>query len=102
MPYRYQNIQQIKQNNVSTTYYVNNIYPDVPYSDSDIYVITTSGDRLDLLANDIYKDASLWWIIASANGLPGDSLVPPIGGQLRIPIDIQSIINKYNSINSIR
>ena len=102
MPYRYQNIKQVKVNQDGTTYYVNNIYPDVPYSDSDIYVITTSGDRLDLLANDIYKDSSLWWIIASANGLPGDSLVPPIGGQLRIPIDIQSVINKYNSINSIR
>jgi hypothetical protein len=35
----------------------------------------------------------LWWVIASANALPGDSIYPPIGIQLRIPIDIQSIIN---------
>jgi len=102
MPYRYQNIKNIKSNNTGSVYLVNNIYPDVPFSDSDIYMITTLGDRLDLLANDIYNDSSLWWIIASANSLPGDSLTPPIGKQIRVPIDIQQIISKYNSINSIR
>lgn len=81
---------------------MNNIYPDIPVSEDDLYVITVLGDRLDLLANDIYKDSSLWWIIASANGLPGDSLVPPIGGQLRIPANVKSIINQYNSVNSVR
>lgn len=102
MPYRYQNIQEINANTFGAQYYVNNIYPDIPVTENDLYVITVLGDRLDLIANDIYNDSSLWWIIASANGLPGDSLVPPIGGQLRIPADVQSAINKYNSINSIR
>jgi hypothetical protein len=81
---------------------VNNIYPDIPISDTDQYVITVLGDRLDLLAQDIYGDVSLWWILASANSLPGDSLVPPIGAQLRIPSDIQSIVNSYDSINRTR
>jgi hypothetical protein len=65
-------------------------------------VITVLGDRLDILAQDIYGDSSLWWILASANNLPGDSLVPPIGQQLRVPTDIQAIINAYDSINKVR
>lgn len=105
MFYRYEKINTTKSQNVSTygkRYFVNNIYPDIPITDTDLYVITVLGDRLDLLAQDIYGDSSLWWIIASANSLSGDSLVPPIGQQLRIPSDIQSVINNYNSINRIR
>jgi len=102
MPYRYQNIAEQQLDKFGNEYYVNNIYPDIPISEDDMYVITVLGDRLDLIANDIYKDPSLWWVIASANGLSGDSLVPPIGGQLRIPSDVKAAINKYNSVNSIR
>lgn len=105
MFYRYQKMKITNSTDVETfgtQYYVNNIYPDVPVSDTDLYVITVLGDRLDLLAQDIYGDSSLWWILASANNLPGDSLVPPIGEQLRIPSDIQSIINNYDSVNKIR
>jgi hypothetical protein len=101
MPYRYQNTQKIKTSS-GENYYVNTIYPDIPLSDADQYVITTIGDRLDLLAFDIYKDTSLWWIIASANGLRGDSLVPPPGMQLRIPTNIEGAITKYKYTNSIR
>lgn len=99
---RYLNIKNTKVNQVGSQYYVNNIYPDIPVTNTDQYVITVLGDRMDLLAQDIYGDASLWWIISSANNLPGDSLVPPIGQQLRIPTDIQSIINNYNSVNKTR
>jgi nucleoid-associated protein YgaU len=102
MSNRYQNISITKYNSTGSQYYVNNIYPDVPYSDSDNYVITTIGDRLDLLAFDFYGDSELWWVIASANALPGDSLIPTPGTQLRIPIDIRTILNGYRQINSVR
>lgn len=82
--------------------YVNNIYPEIPLSDNDDYVITTLGDRLDIMAQSIYGDQDFWWIIASANALTGDSLYPPIGMQLRIPTDIVSIVNSYKQINSVR
>jgi hypothetical protein len=59
-------------------------------------------DRLDLLAYDFYQDSSLWWIISSANALPGDSIYPPVGIQLRIPTNIQSILNTYNKVNNGR
>jgi len=98
MSNRYANIQ-VTKNSLGKRYYVPNIYPDVPVSEDDIYVITTAGDRLDLIANNIYGDPTLYWIIASANNLPGDSLVPPLGQQLRIPVDVEAIINEYIRIN---
>lgn len=83
-------------------YYSNNIYPDIPLSDNDDYVITTLGDRLDIIAQSVYGDQDFWWVIASANALTGDSLYPPIGMQLRIPTDIVSIVNSYKQLNSVR
>jgi hypothetical protein len=99
---RYQNILVDKVNSINEQYYTNNIYPDIPVSDNDDYVITTLGDRLDLLAQSFYGDVDFWWVIASANSLTGDSLYPPIGMQLRIPSDIVSIVNSYKQINSVR
>ena len=99
---RYQNITLTKYNSTGSQYYLNNIYPDVEFTEDDNYVITTLGDRLDILANNFYGDSSLWWIISSANSLPGDSLYPPIGIQLRIPTDIRTILESYKIINIIR
>ena len=77
-------------------------YPEVPLSFDDIYIITKTEDRLDLLAEQFYKDTSLWWIISIAN--PGlvkrDSFFVPGGIQLRIPANRQSIIENFNSLNS--
>ena len=100
MASRYQNIPVEKLNVTGSLYYQTNIYPTIQPTNNDYYVITTVDDRLDLIALDFYQDSSLWWIIASANALPGDSIYPPIGIQLRIPTDIQSIINSYNLQNN--
>lgn len=102
MSYRYQNIQQTKYEATGSQYYVNNIYPDIPLSNEDNYVITVLGDRLDLLAFDFYGDTSFWWVIASANALPGDSLYLEPGTQLRIPVDISGILNQYKLTNATR
>ena len=100
MQSRYQNIPTTKLNLTGSTYYQTNIYPEVQPLNSDYYVITTVNDRLDLIAQDFYQDSSLWWVIASANALPGDSIYPPIGIQLRIPSSINTILNNYNSVNN--
>lgn len=100
MQSRYQNIKTTKLNLTGSLYYQTNVYPQVQPTNNDYYVITTVEDRLDLLAFDFYQDSSLWWIIASANALPGDSIYPPIGIQLRIPTNIQSILNNYNLENN--
>lgn len=99
---RYQNIQVVKNSQLGSRFYTNNIYPDIPYSNDDNYVITVLGDRLDLLALDFYGDTSFWWIIASANALPGDSLYLEPGLQLRLPVDLSGIINNYKLVNIIR
>jgi hypothetical protein len=99
---RYQNIEQTRYSGTGSLYYYNNIYPDIPFSEKDNYVITTLGDRFDILANNFYGDPTLWWIIPSANGISGDSLYPEPGTQLRIPSDIRSIINQYQSVNTVR
>lgn len=96
---RYENINVTKNSSSEPRYYVNSVYPDIPYSENDIYLISTMGDRLDLYALDFYNDDRLWVFIASANSLPGDSLYPPIGSQIRIPANISGVINNYKSVN---
>jgi hypothetical protein len=74
------------------------ILPVVPLSPDDTYIETTSLDRLDKLAYIFYDDSTLWWIIASANGLGKGSLIVPEGTKLRIPskINIQDVIIRTN------
>ena len=96
---RYQDIKQIK-NTEGTRYYRDSKYPRISLSSNDIYVITTTGDRLDLLAQQYYKDSTLWWIISTANdNLPQNSLFPPVGEQIRIPTNVSDIIYNYNRLN---
>jgi hypothetical protein len=99
---RYQNTSTTNSYNTGSVLYVNSVYPDIPLSDNDSYVITTLGDRLDLLSQNYYGDVDFWWILASANSLPGDSIYPPPGTQLRIPSNVLPIINSYNQINTVR
>jgi phage tail protein X len=77
-------------------------YPPIPPLESDIYVVTVQGDRLDLLAYNYYRDASLWWIISMANNnVTLGSMFPEPGTQLRIPIDLTTVINIFNNENSL-
>ena len=76
-------------------------YPDIPLSETDIYVYTTVGDRYDVLALEAYDDPTLWWVIAAANPQSGlDSLVPPPGTQLRIPQNPNEAITLFNVLNA--
>lgn len=78
-------------------------YPNIPLSADDIYIITTIGDRLDYLAYSYYNDSTLWWVIAMANNnITKGSLFPAPGTQLRIPLDISSILRLYNDFNTAR
>ena len=77
-------------------------YPEIPLSINDIYVITTTGDRLDLLAKQFYNDVRLWWIITSANRdvIRRDSYALKPGLEIRIPTNVSSILNKFEIINN--
>ena len=58
---------------------------------------------MDLLANQFYNDPTLYWVIASANPdeIELDSLSVKGGIQLRIPIQLESILSNYETANSI-
>jgi hypothetical protein len=78
-------------------------YPNIPLSESDLYIITTIGDRLDYLAYTYYRDSELWWIIAAANNNATNGfLFPTPGTQLRIPTDLNAVLNLYNQFNKGR
>jgi hypothetical protein len=102
MPYRYETIPTELDVDGKTRSYQTNVYPDIPVTGGDNYVITTLGDRLDLIALDFYGDMSYWWVIATANSLPGDSIYPPVGMQLRIPTNPVPINNLYKTENITR
>ena len=75
------------------------LYPPIPRSARDIYVLTTTGDRLDLLAYRYYQNIGYWWIIAEANGIGKGTMSIPAGLQLRIPVEIQTILGEFQTLN---
>jgi hypothetical protein len=99
---RYDNNTILKTSD-GTPYYKGKFYPNIPLSESDVYVITTIGDRLDYMAYLYYRDSELWWIISAANNnATKGSLFPVPGTQLRIPSNVSSIINQFDKFNKAR
>ena len=97
---RYTDIPVFK-NKDNFRYYAESKYPEIDLSGDDIWVITTVGDRYDLLAQQYYGNKSLWWIIPAANNnLPKNSLYPPVGEQLRIPVNVNNILFEYKKVNN--
>lgn len=100
---RYENQTILSTENINKPYYKGRYYPNVPLSESDVYVITTVGDRLDLLAHQYYRDATLWWVIAMANNnTTKGALYPAPGTQLRIPTDLNIVLNLFKQFNKAR
>lgn len=77
------------------TVYRSTIYPNIPLSEFDVYVMSETGDRLDTLAYEYYGDQSLWWIIASANNIHNAPLGLADGTILRIPTNYLYIRSKF-------
>jgi len=101
MAQRYLNITKIL-NTQGRRYTSNPIYPFIPPTEDDTYIISTNGDRYDLLANSFYNDPKLWWIIASANNATADNLALEPGIQIRIPANKDKCIALFNTYNSLR
>ena len=102
MPSRYNN-STILNTSKNKPYFKGKQYPNIPLSETDVYVITTVGDRLDSIAYSYYKDVNLWWIIAAANNnATKGSLFPVPGTQLRIPTNAAYVINLFNRFNQAR
>jgi phage tail protein X len=95
MASRYEN-NETKKLNDGRVVYKSKLYPKIPKSDQDIYIVTQTGDRLDTLAYQFYENSSLWWIIASANNVHDAPFALPDGTELRIPMNYVSIMNNFN------
>ena len=103
---RYQNIKVLRNENrfvgtIGDKYYTTVFYPEIGAHESDIYIESEFGDRLDSLAYQFYGDVTLYWIIScrNPNKINFGSLFLNPGSQLAIPVDISSIISSYNQIN---
>lgn len=68
---------------------------------TDIFIKTTSVERLDKLAQQFYNDASMWWIIAATNNIGKGTLLVPIDTELRIPA-AESVMNMLINLNQTR
>jgi nucleoid-associated protein YgaU len=93
---RYEN-NPIKKTFDGREVYRTKIYPNIPLKDTDVYVMTETGDRLDTLAFQYYEDSSLWWIIAAANNMHDAPMGLQDGTILRIPLNYIQISNNFTN-----
>ena len=81
--------------------YNSTMYPKIIREPNDPVIIASSVDRLDLLAHRFYQDRTLWWVIALANELTGDTFFIPPGTQLFIPKNLSKIMRNMTKINRV-
>ena len=94
---RYQFTARTNEDKLKTTKYP--VYEKQP---TDRYILTRTGDRLDMLANEFYKDPRFWWVIADANNLGKGSLSVPDGLQIRIPFPIDDLLNRIRDVEEAK
>ena len=75
------------------------LYPEIRITDEDIFVYPIDGDRLESLAYTYHGDSTNWWIIAKANNIRDGSFGLPPDEKLRIPGNIEQIIQDLQTIN---
>lgn len=101
MANRYSNIP-VREEQQERVYF-SSVYSIVPESVDDYYVISTTGDRFDILAQEYYRDSKLWYIIAAANpAVRRDALFIEPGIQIRIPLPLSRVLTELNAENNNR
>jgi len=75
------------------------LYPIIERKDTDIYIRSKRGDRLDLYALTYYGNTQYWVIIAMANQLGHGTLCVPGDIQIRIPMDTKTIKQYLKELN---
>jgi len=95
---RYRN-NKIRKDKDNIRYYKPRIIPNIPIKDTDIFVYPLYGDRFDTLAQRYYEDSNLWWIIAKANEVSNGKISPNPEVKLRIPTEIDDILESIDNSN---
>ena len=91
---------KVRKDKNGTRYYKPTIVPNVPIKDSDIFVYPIYGDRFETIAQRYYNDSTLWWIIAKANELSRGEISPDPLKKIRIPTEIDDILESVQKSNS--
>lgn len=95
---RYDNIK-VTTNDRGKKVYQSLTIPTIEDKEDDVYIITNSSDRLDILANKYYGNPRYWWVIAIANNIGKGTLMVEGGLQIRIPSNPATIIDQLKSSN---
>lgn len=98
---RYENTQILKDDD-GKRYYKTVLYPQIEPKETDLYIITTVGDRLDLLADQFYGNSTYYWIIGASNNIKRDRISIAAGTQLRIPTEIDEFLKQFAELNNNR
>ena len=98
---RYDNVQVLTDPETKRKYLRGVKYPAIDFDDNDIYIISVAGDRIDMLCYDYYGNTDDYWIIMSANNLPGDSLFIKPGLQIRIPVKTTKAKQDFDTLNQL-
>ena len=83
----------VKTDKNGKKYYSPTIIRGIPLKDSDRFIFPLDGERFDTLAQKFYGDSNLWWIIAKANNMSDGTIGLDPEKRIRVPIDIQSILD---------
>jgi hypothetical protein len=74
-------------------------YPNVTIKDreTDLWMEYGTEDKLELVAHEVYGDASLWWIIMLANPEYAMEYEIEPGETLRVPLPLNSVITEIKN-----
>jgi len=79
--------------------YASFVFPSFEENPDDIVIEVDEYSRLDILAEQFFNDATLWWVLAVYNNIGEPSLYVNDRTILRIPNDIQTVFTKIKELN---
>lgn len=97
---RYITTLQVQDTDTRNRRYQTSFFKQIPVSSGDIYIKTTSIERLDKLAYFFYNDSTYWPVIAAANNIGKGTLMIPVNTNIRIPDPAQVSVVINNILNN--
>lgn len=88
-----------KRRNDNKLQYQSLIIPTFEERSDDVVISVNDYTRLDVLAQDLFNDSTLWWVLAAYNNLEGGSLFTTGRTTLRIPSDLNIVYDKVKEVN---
>lgn len=80
-------------------FYKTTFYPVIYDDINDLYITVSDNTFLDQLSKKYYGSEQYWWVIALANNISNGKLSVSVGSQIRIPGNLERIINDLRNLN---